>query len=66
MGRNDKWIADGYIIDHNFGIPLIRVPDPKKGQYKINEKSNLDRNCLIHSIQGVAKQLIKQGKEAFP
>jgi len=65
VGRNDKWIANGYIIDYEFGIPLIKIPDPKNDQYKINEKSNLDKNYLIHSVQRVAEKLIERGQKSF-
>ena len=63
VGRDDKWLADGYIIDHAFSKPILSMPAPTKGQYKINEKSNLDTSSRIRSLEDVVATLVTKGKE---
>jgi len=65
IGRDDKWIADGYIIDHSLNKPLINLPSPARGYYKIHEKNNLDTSCLIRSLETVAETLVANGRESM-
>jgi len=65
LGREDKWLADGYIIDHSLTKPILNLPTPSKGHYKINEKSNLDTSCLIQSLETVAETLVAKGKDTM-
>ena len=59
IGRNDKFIADGYITT-DFNIPpFVRHPGNEPTKYSINEKQHLDRSMLYRSIEKVAKALLE-------
>lgn len=65
VGRDDKWIANGYIIDHSLKKPLIKPLSATNGQYKINEKVDLDGDAVIWGVQRVANKLVELGKGSW-
>jgi hypothetical protein len=60
VGRQDKFIADGYIVSEVGTLPMRRPPTLlANGTYKINEKSDLNSDEKILSIKLIARQLEK-------
>ncbi|MFI5342277.1 MAG: hypothetical protein ACHQ7N_20890 [Candidatus Methylomirabilales bacterium] len=58
VGRNDRFVADGYIATEFDKPPFLRHPGIETKKYSINEKSHLDALKKILSIEKLAKGLL--------
>ena len=58
IGRQDRFIADGYIITDFDQPPLLRGPGVEKTKYTINEKQHLESSCKILSLDRLVDTLL--------
>jgi len=64
VGRNDRFVADGYIATEFDEPPFLRHPGIETKKYSINEKSHLDASKKILSVEKLAKGLLGAKKAA--
>lgn len=57
VGRDDRHIADGYIVTDFDNPPFVRAPKGEVTKYSINERQHLDKRTLLLSVAKVAKVL---------
>jgi hypothetical protein len=58
IGRNDRFVADGYIVSDFDAAPIIKYPSIGATKFTINEKQHLDPDERLLSIGKVAKVLL--------
>ena len=59
VGRNDRHIADGYIVTDFSSSPFVRPPGVEETKYTVNEKQHLDPKKLLLSVGKIAKVLME-------
>lgn len=57
-GRNDRFIADGYIATDFDTSPFIRHPGIETTKYTINERQHLNNSKRLRSVEKIAKVLL--------
>lgn len=57
VGRNDMYVADGYIVTDFKDPPFLRPPGVEVTKYTVNERSHLDATKRISSVKRVATSL---------
>jgi len=62
VGRNDKYIADGYISSDFNAPPFTRHPSIEATKFTINEKQHLNPDERLSSISKIAKVLISSSE----
>ena len=62
IGRNDKYIADGYIATDFETPPFTIYPGAETTKYTINEKQHLNNSERLRSIEKIAKVLLGTGE----
>lgn len=63
VGRNDRYVANGYIVTDFNTFPFLRHPGVEATKYSINEKQDLDISSKLLSVERIAKDLTKQGSK---
>jgi hypothetical protein len=58
VGRNDRFVADGYIATDFASPPFSRPPGVEVTKYTVNEKQHLDQSKKLLSIDKIAKTLL--------
>lgn len=57
VGRNDVYVADGYIVTDFKSPPFLRPPGVEDTKYTVNERQQLDPTKRISSVRRVATSL---------
>lgn len=58
IGRDDHYIANGYIATDFASSPFARAPGIEKTKYSVNEKQHLDQSKLLLSVNKIANTLL--------
>lgn len=59
VGRNDRFIANGYVATDFSSSPFVRPPGVEASKYSVNENQHLDQKKLLLSVEKVAKVLLQ-------
>lgn len=57
VGRNDMYVADGYIVTDFKSPPFLRPPGVQDTKYTVNERQHLDPTKRISSVKRIATSL---------